>query len=62
MCSLPAKVTELQDTTLRVKEEILRFDVPVAHAISVDVRQRTEQLIHVELGEGEGEERGRNCT
>jgi len=55
VCDLPAKVTEFQDNSPRIKEEILRFDIPVTYTISVDICQWTEQLIHVELGrEDEG--------
>ena len=57
MCDLPAKVTEFQDTSLRIKEKILRFDIPVTYTISVDICQWTEQLIHVELGREDEEKK-----
>ena len=46
---LPSKVTELQDARLRIKEEVLGLDVSMTHSIGVDVRQRSEQLVHIEL-------------
>ena len=40
--TLPAKVAEFQDASLRVEKEVLRFDIPVTYPIGVDVRQRAE--------------------
>mmetsp|Transcript_8606 Transcript_8606/g.23343 ORF Transcript_8606/g.23343 Transcript_8606/m.23343 type:complete len:211 (-) Transcript_8606:297-929(-) len=34
---------------LNVNQEILRLDVPVADTLAVDVRQRPQHLVHVEL-------------
>lgn len=45
----PSKVAQLQYTSLRVKEEVLRLDVSMTHPIRMDVRQGTKQLVHVEL-------------
>jgi len=44
-----AEITELQDTGGRVKEQVLRLDVPVANALGVDVRQRAEELVDIKL-------------
>ena len=35
--SPPAKVTQLEDPTLRVEEEVLWLDVSVTHTISMNV-------------------------
>ena len=40
--TLPVKIAEFQDASLRVEKEDLRVDIPVTHPISVDVRQRAE--------------------
>ena len=44
-----AKVTELEDASRRVQKEILGLDVAVADADGVDVHERAEELVHVEL-------------
>ena len=44
-----AKITELQDAAARVKEQILWLDVSVADALRVDVGERAEELVDVEL-------------
>ena len=44
-----AEVAEFEDAGGRVKEEVLRLDVSVTDADRVDVHQRTQKLIHVEL-------------
>ena len=43
------KVAELEDSGGGVQEEVLRLDVAMADALRVDVRQRSEKLINVEL-------------
>ena len=40
--TLPAKIAEFQDVSLRVEKEDLRFDIPVTHPVSMDVHQRVE--------------------
>ena len=46
-----AEVAELELVRMRVDEQVLRLDVPVAHAHGVDVRQRAAHLEHVQLYE-----------
>eukprot|EP00965_Chrysotila_dentata_P125133 4135860-Pleurochrysis_carterae.AAC.4 len=45
----PAKVAKLEHVRLGVDEQVLRLDVAVAHAERVDVRQRSAELVCVEL-------------
>ena len=44
-----AKVTELEDAGGRVEEEVLRLDVAMADADGVNVHERTEELVHIQL-------------
>jgi hypothetical protein len=44
-----AKVAELEDAAGGVEEEVLRLDVAVAYALGVDVGQRAEELVDVQL-------------
>mmetsp|Transcript_15888 Transcript_15888/g.18402 ORF Transcript_15888/g.18402 Transcript_15888/m.18402 type:complete len:329 (-) Transcript_15888:80-1066(-) len=46
-----AEVAQLQDVRGRVHQQVLRLDVAVADAQRVDVRQRPEHLVRVELHE-----------
>lgn len=45
----PAKVTELEHSSLWIEQQILGFDVPMADPKWVDVGQAPEQLVHVQL-------------
>ena len=44
-----AKVTKLQHPGIGVKQEILGFDVPVTDSLRMNVCQRAEQLIDIDL-------------
>ena len=44
-----AEVTELEDAGGRVEEEVLRLDVAMADADGVNVHERTEELVHIQL-------------
>lgn len=44
-----AKIAELEDARGRVEKEVLRLDIAVANADGVDVHERAEELVHVEL-------------
>ena len=48
----PAEVAELEHGCLGVHQQVLGLDVPVAHALRVDVGQAAEQLVHVHLEGG----------
>ena len=48
-CSLPAKVTQLEDGSFWVDEQVLRLDVSVTHALGMDISQTAKQLVHVHL-------------
>lgn len=48
--NLPAKITELEDSCVRVHKQILGLDVTVTHALGVDVGQAPEELVHIHLG------------
>jgi hypothetical protein len=53
---LPAKIAELEDSSVRVHKQILGLDVTVTHTLGVDVGQAPEELVHVHLGrEGRAE-------
>lgn len=43
------EITELEDATVRVEEEVLRLDVSVANALRVDVGESPEELVNVQL-------------
>lgn len=45
----PAEVAELEHGGLRVQQQVLGLDVPVADPKRVDVGQTPEQLVHVQL-------------
>lgn len=47
----PAKITELEDSCVRVHQQVLGLDVTVAHTLGVDVGQAPEELVHVHLGQ-----------
>lgn len=47
---LPAKIAELEDSSVRVHKQILGLDVTVTHTLGVDVGQTPEELVHVHLG------------
>lgn len=47
---LPAKIAELEDSSVRVHKQILGLDVTVTHTLGVDVGQAPEELVHVHLG------------
>lgn len=44
-----AKVAQLEDTGGRVEEEVLGLDIAVADANRVDVGERAEELVHIQL-------------
>ena len=44
-----AEVTEFEDAGGGVKEEVLRLDVAMADADGVNVHERTEELVHIQL-------------
>lgn len=50
-----AKVAQLELLRVGIDEQILRLDVTVAYAEGVDVRQRSGQLVEVELDVDKGE-------
>lgn len=50
-CS-PAKVTQLEDGSFRVHQQVLGLDVSVTHALGMDVGQTAKQLVHVHLRRG----------
>lgn len=54
---LPPEITQLEDSRLRVHQQVLGLDVSVTHALGMDVRQTAEQLIHIHLKGGRGERR-----
>lgn len=45
----PAKVTQLQDGSFRVHQQVLGLDVSVTHTLGMDVSQTAKQLVHVHL-------------
>ena len=47
--SPPAKVTELEHGCLRVQQQVLGLDVPMADPKGMDVGQAPEELVHVHL-------------
>ena len=48
-----AKVTKFEDAAVWVKKQVLWLDVAVADTVGVDVGKRPEELIHVQLDEGD---------
>ena len=50
-----AKVAQLENPTVRVEQEVLRFNVTVADTVRVDVGQGPKELIHVQLDKGDGD-------
>lgn len=44
-----AKVAQLQNATVGIKEKILRLDVPVTNALGVNVRQGSKKLVGIEF-------------
>lgn len=45
----PAKVTQLEDGSFWVDQQVLGLDVSVTNPLGVDVSQTAEQLVHVHL-------------
>lgn len=43
------EIAKFEDTSLRVQEKILRFNVAVANADRVNIGERAEELIHIKL-------------
>lgn len=41
------EVAQLQNARLRIEQQVLRLDVPVAYTQRMDVREAPEQLVHV---------------
>ena len=52
-----AEITQLQNARSGVKQQVLGFDVPVADSLRVDVGERAEQLVDVELDFEDGHDR-----
>ena len=46
----PATIAELEDSCVRVHQQVLGLDVTVTHPLGVDVGQAPEELVHVHLG------------
>jgi hypothetical protein len=46
----PAKIAELEDSSVGVHQKVLGLDVTVTHTLGVDVGQAPEELVHVYLG------------
>lgn len=44
-----SEIAQLQDTSVRVQQEVLGLDVAMTNSLGVDVGQRPEQLVDVEL-------------
>lgn len=44
-----SEIAELEDTTVGVEKQVLRLDISVADALAVDVGERAEQLVNVQL-------------
>lgn len=44
-----SEIAQLEDTRRRVEQQVLRLDVSVADALRVDVGERAEELVNVEL-------------
>ena len=44
-----AEIAQFQNGRFRIEQQILRLDVPVADAQTVNVGQSAEQLVHVQL-------------
>jgi hypothetical protein len=44
-----SEIAQLQHTSRRIKEQILGLDIPVADSLGVDVCERPEKLVDVEL-------------
>lgn len=45
----PSKVTQLQDSGLGVKKEVLGLYISMTHPVGMDIGQGAKQLVHVEL-------------
>ncbi len=43
------KITQLQNTSIWVKQEVLRLYISMADSLRVNVRERAEQLVDVNL-------------
>lgn len=52
-----SKITELQYARGGVEQQVLRLDVPMADALRVDVGERPEELIGVQLSLEDGHDR-----
>lgn len=44
-----SKITEFEDSGVGVEKQILRLDVAMADALGMDVRERPEQLVDIQL-------------
>lgn len=49
----PAKIAELEDSSVGVHQQVLGLDVTVTYTLGVDVGQAPEELVHVYLGQAE---------
>jgi hypothetical protein len=45
----PPKITKFEDVLLRINEQVLRLDIPVANSFCMYIRKRPQQLIGVQL-------------
>lgn len=52
-----AEIAQLQDAAVGVEQEVLGLDISVADALGVDIRQRPEELVSVELHLEDGHSR-----
>jgi len=46
---LPSEITEFQHARLRVKQKVLRLDISMTDSETVNVRETTKQLVHIQL-------------
>lgn len=49
LCVLPAEVTQFENGSFWVDEQVLGLDVSVTNALGMDISQTTKQLVHVHL-------------
>jgi len=52
-----AKITQLQNARRWVQQEVLGLDIPMADALRVDVGERAEELVNVQLDLEDGHDR-----
>ena len=50
-----SEIAELENAGLWVEEKVLGLDISVADALRVDVGKTAEELVHVQLDEGDGD-------